>query len=308
MAEVTQIALLIGADYAGTAVEVEIRDGAVWVTRDSDQVVVACIDCFLDATPEALELLALAQRSNALLILVGEAPLGKVKELINRGIYDVLPAPVEPFRLSTAVRNAFDLQGYRSRAKLNARMVKRNRYELIEMIRSTRVISSKRNKNQLLETILEKCREITNADAGTVYLLVKKDDNTVLKSMVSQNDSIDVNVAEFEVPLSGDSLAGQAALDREVIKWPDPDSHHQPSFDARTGYQTRSVIAAPMLTQKGEVLGVVQLINCKRDPYAVLWDHDDYDKNVIPFDSRAEEILDDTDGPCRRLPRDGAAL
>lgn len=298
MADVTQIALLIGADYAGTSVEVEIRDDAVWVTRDRDRVVVGCIDRFLDSSPGAQELLAIVQRQDALLILVGKAPPDKLKALVNKGMYDILPAPVEPFRLLMAVRNAFDLQGVRSRAKLSARLVKRNRYELREMIESTRVISSKRNTETLLQTILKKSREITHADAGTVYLVVKKDEGDVLQAKVFENDSIDVDGGEFEVPLTRESLAGQAALDHTVINIPDvrisppeSDSRHHMSVDARTGYHTRSVIMAPMLTQTNEVLGVVQLLNCKLDPFAVLWEPEDFDKNVIPFDSRAVEIV-----------------
>jgi HD-GYP domain-containing protein (c-di-GMP phosphodiesterase class II) len=45
-----------------------------------------------------------------------------------------------------------------------------------------------------------------------------------------------------------------------------------------------------MLSTKGEVIGVVQLINRKRDPAARLLVPEDFAREVIPFDARAEEL------------------
>ena len=42
--------------------------------------------------------------------------------------------------------------------------------------------------------------------------------------------------------------------------------HFDPSFDRRAGYVTRSMLAAPLISQRDEVIGVIQLINKKRDP------------------------------------------
>jgi len=48
--------------------------------------------------------------------------------------------------------------------------------------------------------------------------------------------------------------------------------HFNSSFDEQTGYRTRSMLCLPMKNGKGEVLGVLQLINCKRNPKARLTD------------------------------------
>ena len=41
---------------------------------------------------------------------------------------------------------------------------------------------------------------------------------------------------------------------------------HNRSFDDKSGYRTRSMLTVPMLSALGEVIGVVQLINKKRQP------------------------------------------
>ena len=44
------------------------------------------------------------------------------------------------------------------------------------------------------------------------------------------------------------------------------------SFDEQVGYRTKSMLVMPMTTPQGEVIGVLQLINRKRDPAACLPD------------------------------------
>lgn len=63
-----------------------------------------------------------------------------------------------------------------------------------------------------------------------------------------------------------------------------------PSFDLKVGYRTKSMIAMPMISAEDEVIGVIQLINRKRDPSAKLA-ADAVDEDVLPFDQRSEDLL-----------------
>ena len=77
------------------------------------------------------------------------------------------------------------------------------------------------------------------------------------------------------MPLSETSMAGYVAIHGEVIEVEDayeliqaqPDRPYQfnPAYDQSTGYRTRSILTLPMNNAKGKVIGVLQLINCKRD-------------------------------------------
>ncbi|MGH9702595.1 MAG: HD domain-containing phosphohydrolase, partial [Candidatus Acidiferrales bacterium] len=57
-------------------------------------------------------------------------------------------------------------------------------------------------------------------------------------------------------------------------------------YDQTSGYRTRSVLTLPMKNPKGEVLGVLQLINSKRNPKAKLETIEDIEREVQAFPER----------------------
>ncbi len=65
---------------------------------------------------------------------------------------------------------------------------------------------------------------------------------------------------------------------------------HNRTFDQKTGYQARSMLTVPMTSAMGDVIGVIQLINKKRDPAKKLLAPADFVAEVVPFDSFAEEM------------------
>jgi HD-GYP domain-containing protein (c-di-GMP phosphodiesterase class II) len=119
------------------------------------------------------------------------------------------------------------------------------------------------------------------------------DAGTVLHFMLSQNDSMAVDFQESRLPVDTSSVAGQAVLSRRPINIPDVAAKglsHNRTFDQKTGYVARSMLTVPMLSAMGEVMGVIQLINKKRDPAARLAIPADFATQVVPFDQRAEEM------------------
>ena len=63
------------------------------------------------------------------------------------------------------------------------------------------------------------------------------------------------------------------------------------SFDQKTGYRTKSMLCAPLVARGGDVVGVIQLINKKRDPQQRLHSDAEVARLVVPFDQRSEELL-----------------
>src|SRR5580693_3765858 len=156
-------------------------------------------------------------------------------------------------------------------------------------------LSSQRNVSVLLTLILKKAREITGADAGSLYL-VEEDahDGRHLRFKLTQNDSFEFPFQEFTLPLTEDSMAGYTALRGEVLNF--ADAYKIPSdlpfrfndrYDRESGYHTRSLLSLPMKNAKGEVIGVLQLINSKRDPALRLKNADDVAKYVQLFRERS---------------------
>jgi HD-GYP domain-containing protein (c-di-GMP phosphodiesterase class II) len=185
----------------------------------------------------------------------------------------------------------------------------RFRYEVAELVATSRALSSERDIRKLLALILEKTRQVTGADAGSVYVLEEDPAATAgarapdkrLHFMMSQNESIKIDFKEFTLGVDEKSIVGKAVLTAKPINIPDlyklSDPAHNPwgfqhnrSFDEKTGYRARSMLTVPMLSAESEVIGVIQLINKKRDAARLLTSPTDFDGQVIPFDERSEEF------------------
>jgi HD-GYP domain-containing protein (c-di-GMP phosphodiesterase class II) len=132
-------------------------------------------------------------------------------------------------------------------------------------------LSAERNPRRLLELILSRARQLVAADAGSLYLLETDAHGTVfLRFTLAQNDSVVAPWQESLLPLTQASVAGTVAHNNTIVVIDDAYAlpsdgpiHHDPSFDRRFGYRTRSIVGIPLATRDGEVLGVLQLINRK---------------------------------------------
>ncbi|MGC2527130.1 MAG: HD domain-containing phosphohydrolase [Candidatus Acidiferrum sp.] len=173
-------------------------------------------------------------------------------------------------------------------------------------------LSGTHDVERLLTLILHKAREITGADAGSLYLVEQvasslngatqhaangTEPARQLRFRLTQNDSVQFPYAEHTLPITESSMAGYCALHGEVIELADayriPKSRpfrFNSSFDEQAGYRTRSLITLPMKNGKGEVIGVLQLINCKRHPKARLADANAVHRYVHPFPERAVRL------------------
>jgi response regulator RpfG family c-di-GMP phosphodiesterase len=125
----------------------------------------------------------------------------------------------------------------------------------------------------LMERILSEARGLTGADAGTIYTR----EGDALRFAFSQNDTLEApgrhsstRFSSLVVPVSPASIAGYCAMTGASANVPDayalePGAPYQfdRSYDAMTGYRTRSVVAVPLRDSSDVVLGVLQLLNAR---------------------------------------------
>jgi len=196
---------------------------------------------------------------------------------------------MNPKRRKVARRN-----GVRKRHGLSAF---RASHELEELNRIGIALSETRDVGQLLEMILKKAREITSADAGSLYLVERAAGEARLRFKLTQNDSVEFPFTELTLPLTDNSVAGYCAWHGKVVELADAyrvpkgmPFHFNKSFDEEAGYRTRSLLALPMKNGKGEVLGVLQLLNCKRSWKARLHDAKSVMRNVRAFPEHAVRL------------------
>src|SRR2546430_2563035 len=193
--------------------------------------------------------------------------------------------------VASAVRNAFaDLEADAEVARLDR--------ELSELNAIGIRLSAERNPRELLETIVTKAREITNSDAGSLYLVDEAADGTRhLRFALAQTDSVEIPVRATTLPLTNDSVAGHVARAGKIVNL--EDAHPPPpgapyrisrAFDEQTGYRTKSTLVVPMRTPQGETIGVFQLINCKPDFARRLETREEIERLVKPFSARHEKL------------------
>jgi HD-GYP domain-containing protein (c-di-GMP phosphodiesterase class II) len=270
--------------------------------RRDPLVVVLAPGAVWDKAREVLKPFAASMAAGeALLVLVGRPAAADVSNALNRGLGAIVPADASADELWVAVHNAFDLLEAKGRAESRGKWLNRYRYELGELIEIAKAITTERELDKLLGLILEKSRFITGADAGSIYV-VEGDDPDPLRRMLrfklSQNESVTFDSREFTVPVSARSMSGYVALHRRPLNIADvydlpalsPYGFDR-SFDAKMGYRTKSMLCAPLLSRVGEVVGVIQLINKKRDPDKTLLGAEDIEDQVVPFDERSEQLL-----------------
>jgi len=238
-------------------------------------------------------------------VLMGVADLEEADDVARRFPFldDVLVRPVTANRLRLHLERAIDtLSSRRAIEQLDAAVARKSQ-DLHELNKIGVALSAERDINKLLDLILFKCREITAADAGSLYLVKRgKDDGSTgddhLSFELAQNDSVAVSFERGKVPLSETSIAGYAALSGKVVNV--PDAYNPPagspfkvsrSFDEKSGYKSRSMLVVPMRDHQDDIIGVVQLINKKRDPKTVLRPVTLVDSTVIPFTSVDEELV-----------------
>ena len=220
-------------------------------------------------------------------------------ERMAESVLDELYRPYTVTALCRSARNAAALlQLEAEKAGLRRELGRRTR-QLRDVINIGIALSGERDLEVLLEKILENARAFTGADAGSIYLVDGAQRDT-LRFVWAQNDSLDeVPFKTFTMPLDTSSIAGCCAVLKQVVNI--EDAYQIPptapytlnrSWDESVGYRTKSILCVPMIDHNGEVLGVLQLINRKREPREMLANPPaDVETAVIPFDIDNQAIV-----------------
>ena len=123
---------------------------------------------------------------------------------------------------------------------------------------------------QVLHHTTQVVRQVLEAERATTYL-VRPDTQELVSTAIIGNVS-----RTIRVPIREDSLAGYCALTGRSFVIPDaygdlssidPKLRFDRSWDEMNQYRTRDVMCAPAAF-KGELMGVVQVINCRQRPFS----------------------------------------
>lgn len=168
--------------------------------------------------------------------------------------------------------------------------VKPTNAELKKILNIGIKLSTEKNREHLLASILENGMDITHCDASTLYLFEDGKLRFKIMKTLSQNISRGEDGELIDdmppVPMTERNVCSYAALHREIINIPDVyndtrfDFSGPKKYDSLTGYHTQSLLVIPIENNEDELIGVLQLLNAM-----------DEGGNVIPFDSEYEIII-----------------
>jgi len=222
-------------------------------------------------------------------------PEGALSSMVS----GVLQQPLKRSAFLLALRGAFRhaaLKRSAHRERSHRTVLSRNLENLTQI---GIALSAEQNIHRLLDLILTQSRELTNADAGSLYLVEEEEDGTRnLRFKHTQNDSKRIPFKEFVMPATKSSISGYVAVTGETLNIPDVydlpaevEYGFNKTFDQSVGYRSKSMLVVPMRDHHNEITGVLQLINAKPSASDRIPDPETAERTVAPFDPAIEQII-----------------
>ncbi|MEG8989136.1 ATP-binding protein [Ignavibacteria bacterium 4148-Me] len=135
--------------------------------------------------------------------------------------------------------------------------------QLQMIIKAAELVNSTIKIDEVLKNIVEVATELTDADRGTLYLIDKEKNE--LWSLIAMGSEI----KEIRLKI-GEGMAGYVARTGEILNIKDvsKDSRYRSDFDKASGYETKNALTFPIKNKKGEIIGVLQLLNSKKGEFS----------------------------------------
>lgn len=150
-------------------------------------------------------------------------------------------------------------------------------------------MSKEKDRNKLLDKILDESISMAHCDAGTLYVCR----DNALQFQVMKTLSLNVDKGKNgekidlpPVPMSEKNICAYTVIHKKTLNIENVyendtfDFSGPYQYDRMTGYHTQSMLTIPLLNQEDEAVGVLQLINAL-----------DEKESIIPFAKELEYII-----------------
>ncbi|KXI30400.1 HD family phosphohydrolase [Paraglaciecola hydrolytica] len=153
---------------------------------------------------------------------------------------------------------------------------------LNEFLNVSVALSTEKNTSRLLESILLSAKKLANADGGTIYSVNDKNElvfdtlfNDSLKLHIGGSSNSIASLNSIPIYIDGEvnksAIVAQAAATGEVINLDDMEqasqlhSQRSKAIDQQYNYHTKSILTIPMKNHEGDLSGVLQLVNARKE-------------------------------------------
>ncbi|NDJ63001.1 MAG: SpoIIE family protein phosphatase, partial [Chloroflexi bacterium] len=235
-------------------------------------------------------------------VAASDAPAQEAVEAIKSGADDYIFAQMalDPMLLGLRIDVVMERRRGQDVQQANLEKAEKLARKIEEIVLPMGIaLSSESNFDRLLERILMGAKQVTNADAGTLYM--RTPENT-LRFEIAMSDSLNMFVGGTTgkpVPFSPlplyDSATGEpthhnvathVAHTGRSVNIPDIytaegfDFTGTKIFDKQNNYRSKSSLTVTLKDNNDYVIGVLQLLNAL-DEYGAIVSFDDYDRLVV---------------------------
>lgn len=134
---------------------------------------------------------------------------------------------------------------------------------LLEVVEA---ISSQLDTKKLTEVIMEKGRLLTDSDRCSLFLVNESRDRLITSLHQGLDNCIDIPIDK--------GIAGKTVTEARILNI--QDVYETDFFDSTTdlesGYRTKSILSVPIYNNRGEIIGVTEMVNKKGDQTFSMWD------------------------------------
>ena len=136
---------------------------------------------------------------------------------------------------------------------------------LAALLEVAEVLSRQLDIQKLTEAIMEKGRALTKSDRCSLFLVNDKRDKLITSFQHGLENAIIIPIDK--------GIAGRTVAEKTNIII--PDAYNDPSFDSstdlETGYRTKNILSIPIFNNRGEVIGVTEMVNKNKGEFTE-WD------------------------------------
>ncbi len=141
--------------------------------------------------------------------------------------------------------------------------------DLLSLIEISKAMVVESELDKLLNLIMEKVTDVIKAERSSLFMY-----NSATKKLESRI----AQKTDFKITMDmGEGIVGHTAQKREVVIC--PDTYNDPRFmkliDKNTGFKTRNILSAPLVTPEGYLVGVIEVLNKVKGKFT------DYDISLI---------------------------
>jgi serine phosphatase RsbU (regulator of sigma subunit) len=129
---------------------------------------------------------------------------------------------------------------------------------LTRVLEVTRHLAAEKDLARLLELIIHQAREAACCERASLFLYDEEREELYTRHMTQAEETATIRLPPDQ------GIVGLAARSRQLVHVADPYSHPLfcADFDRRSGFRTRNILAAPLLSwTDGKLLGVLYLLN-----------------------------------------------